>query len=192
MKRIAAGAVAMWLVAAGTVAADSLYNADNYSAWVADHPAFRPGDNLTVLITEIASVSTTAATSTNKSGAVSGALTGTTPSAGNLGLNLQEEFDGGGTIERKGKFLAQLTVAVQSVDANGDLWVKGEQEIEVNNERQWIALEGRIRMRDIRSDNTVLSSRVGDAKIKYVGKGVLAEKQHPGFLTRLLDWLWIL
>jgi flagellar L-ring protein FlgH len=191
MKRIAGYGMAVWLMAVGTVWADSLYKADEYSAWVADHPAFRPGDNLTVLITEIASVSTSANTSTNKSGSASGALTGTRPS-GNFALNLEDEFNGGGTIERQGKFLAQLTVAVQSVDENGDLWVKGEQEIEVNNERQWIALEGRVRLRDIRSDNTVLSSRVGDARIKYVGKGVLAEKQRPGILTRILGWLWIL
>lgn len=170
---------------------DNLLNRETYRPLVADHRAYRPGDNLTVLITETASASATARTTTNKKGSVTGAANAN-DDAVSAGANLAEEFAGGGSIERTGRLLAQITVVVQSVDGNGDLLVKGEQEILVNDDKQWISVEGRVRSPDIRSDNTVLSTRVSDARIKYSGKGLLAEKQKPGILTRFLSWLRIL
>jgi len=181
----------MAAVAAAGAAADGLLDRDSYRPLVADQRAYRPGDNLTVLITETASASATAKTTTNKKGTVSGSANANGEPV-SAGADLAEDFAGGGTIERTGRLLAQLTVMVQSVDRNGDLWVKGEQEILVNDERQWISVEGRVRQVDIRSDNSVLSNRVSDAKIKYTGKGLLAEKQKPGILTRFLSWLGIL
>jgi flagellar L-ring protein FlgH len=171
--------------------ADSLYDQSRFRSFVSDHRAYRSGDKLTVLITEIASVSTTANTTTGKDGTVSATLR-TRNENTDVGAGLGEDFSGGGKIERTGKLVAQLTVTIQSVDANGDLVVKGEQEIEVNDERQWLALEGRVRPEDVKADNTVYSSRISDAKIKYTGNGLLAEKQKPGILTRFLSWLRIL
>jgi len=31
---------------------------------------------------------------------------------------------------------------------------------------------------------------VADAKIEYYGNGVVSEKQRPGWLARLLDYVW--
>ncbi|TMG75878.1 MAG: flagellar basal body L-ring protein FlgH, partial [Betaproteobacteria bacterium] len=103
-----------------------------------------------------------------------------------------EDFKGGGKIERAGKLLGRITVAVQSVEANGNLRVKGDQEIFVNEEKQRISVEGSVRPQDILTDNTVLSTRLGQAKIEMIGQGLLAEKQKPGILTRFLSWLGIL
>jgi flagellar L-ring protein precursor FlgH len=69
------------------------------------------------------------------------------------------------------------------------MWVTGEQLVEINDETQRIRLEGRVRPQDITENNSVLSSRLSDAKISYVGDGVLAERQKPGWLARLLIWL---
>jgi flagellar L-ring protein precursor FlgH len=70
--------------------------------------------------------------------------------------------------------------------------VSGEQLIKVNDERQEIVLSGRVRPIDIAENNTVVSSRLADARISYVGDGVLGEKQRPGILTRILSWLRII
>lgn len=179
------------LALTGHVTADSLFQEQGFHALVADQRAWRPGDNLTVVITEIASVSATANTETKKDGSVYGKVR-TRDDNIDIGGGLGEEFNGTGRIERSGRMIAQLTVTVLGVEPNGDLRVKGSQEITVNNERQWIALEGRVRGQDIRTDNTVLSSRVSDARIEYTGKGILAEKQRPGILTRFLSWLRLL
>jgi flagellar L-ring protein precursor FlgH len=190
--RIAKAAIAgiAWSLMA-PVAADSLLNRDVYRPLVADQRAYRPGDNLTVLITETASASATAKTVTNKKGGVTGSASANDDSV-SAGANLGEEFTGGGSVERTGRLLGQITVVVQAVVGSGDLLVKGEQEILVNDDKQWISVEGRVRPSDVRSDNTVLSTRIGDARIKYSGNGLLAEKQKPGILTRFLSWLKIL
>jgi len=179
------------LVSADSVMADSLFNRDGFHAFAADHRAFRPGDSLTVVVTEIATATSTAKTTTNKDGTVSAKLNKKND-AFDLSTGLGETFDGGGTTERTGKLLAKITVTVLSVDEHGVLSIKGEQTIDVNNERQSISMTGRVRPQDIGQDNTVESSRITDAHIEYIGDGVLAEKQRPGILTRILSWLRIL
>ena len=181
------------------VLGDSLLERESYRPLVADQRALRPGDNLTVLITESAVASTTATTATNKEGSVSAAANAARNNNNvpynrsfSGSIDLTEDFKGGGRIERTGKLLARLTVVVAAVEPNGVLVVHGEQDIYVNEERQHIALAGRVRPQDIGTDNTVLSTRLAQAKIEMSGQGLLAEKQKPGVLTRFLSWLRIL
>jgi flagellar L-ring protein precursor FlgH len=171
--------------------ADDLYSQKTYDALAADHRAFRAGDNLTVVVTEITSATTDARTTADKDGTVSGSanLHGV-PQQG--AFNLNDTFNGGGKIERSGKLLGRITVVVQSVESDGYMRVKGQQEIVVNGDRQKLIVEGRVRQQDVGSDNTVLSSRLSDSKISYTGAGVLSENQRPGIFTRLLSWLRIL
>jgi flagellar L-ring protein precursor FlgH len=175
----------------GAASGQSLYREDSFRSLTADHRAYRLGDALTVLVFENSSATTSADTSLDKQGSV-GATLSTTNSDKKANLTLNEDFAGKGRIQRSGKLLAQLTVNVTAVAPNGDLIVAGSQLIEVNDERQHILLQGRVRPLDISETNTVPSSRLADARISYVGDGVLAEKQHPGFLTRVLSWLGIL
>src|SRR3990172_935237 len=121
--------------ASAAVTADPLYREGDFRPLVADSRALRVGDNLTVIVTEFASVTTNARTATDKDGAISGTLQGTNSSKrGSVGL--AEDFSGGGRIERSGKVTAQITVVVQSINVNGDLRVKGKQDISVNDEVQ--------------------------------------------------------
>ncbi|MBI3900286.1 MAG: flagellar basal body L-ring protein FlgH [Gammaproteobacteria bacterium] len=172
--------------------ADSLFDATQFRPLSGDQRALRVGDNLTVIVTEFASLTTSARTATDKQADLGVNITGSTSGTKFGTGNVSEDFSGGGKIERSGKLVAQLTVVVQSVEANGDLRVKGEQEIEFNEEKQMLYVEGRVRPQDIQSNNSVLSTRLSDAKIRYTGDGLLAEKQSPGILTRFLGWLHIL
>lgn len=171
--------------------AEDLYSRESYDALAADHRALRVGDNLTVVVTEITSSTTDARTTADKDGTVSGSAT-LHQRQQQAAFNLNETFNGGGTIERSGKLLARLTVVVQSVENDGNLRVKGEQSIVVNGDKQKLIVEGRVRLQDVAVDNTVLSSRLSEAKISYTGSGVLSEKQRQGLLTRILSWLRIL
>jgi flagellar L-ring protein precursor FlgH len=171
--------------------ADDLYSPTTYDAVAADHRALRIGDNLTVVVTEITSSTTDARTTADKDGTVSGSANLHSRQQ-QAAFNLNETFTGGGSIERSGKLLARLTVVVQSVEPDGNLRVKGQQDITVNGDRQKLVLEGRVRQQDIGADNTVLSSRLSESKISYTGSGVLSEKQRQGLLTRILSWLRIL
>lgn len=158
-------------------------------SFFADHKAVAAGDTLTVLITESASATETARTSTNKSDNANVNLT--TPSRGQRqwGVGLGGTFSGGGQMERSGQLLAKLSVVVDRRDENGNLIVHGEQDIELNGEHQRIHLEGAVRPDDIAADNTVPSWRIMHAKIALVGKGILAHAQSPGIISRILQWL---
>lgn len=177
---------------AGSVLADSLFDDSRYRAFVADPKAVHVGDNLTVVVTEIASMTTTARTTTDKDASLAATVRDTDRTRIQGGIDIGEDFSGGGRIERGGKLVAQVTVVVQEVRPNGDLWVKGEQEILVNEETQKLVVEGRVRREDIRADNSVPSNRLSEAKIAFTGEGLLAEKQKPGILTRFLSWLRLL
>ena len=72
------------------------------------------------------------------------------------------------------------------------MYVSGRQQILVNGEKQLIELSGRVRPIDVTEANTVLSSRIADANITYIGDGILAEKQKQGILTHILGWLGLL
>jgi flagellar L-ring protein precursor FlgH len=153
----------------------------------ADRKAQRAGDKLTVVITEAASATATARTRADKEESVFGKINQPDERPWNLDLSFGNDFEGGGQIQRSGRLLGKLTVVVQSVDAQGNLGVVGEQDIRVNNEQQRIALSGVVRPEDIGPDNTVASSRIANARIDFKGEGVLARKQSPGLMTKLFD-----
>ena len=183
--------IAVMLLLPALGAAESLYNEASYRPLTSDQRAYREGDVLTVLIVENSSASTTADTTTNKRGGV-GISIGTTTRQEKGSVDINEDFSGKGRIQRSGRLLAQLSVTVVAVLENGDLQIQGSQLIEVNQEKQHIQLAGRVRPSDITEGNAVLSTRIADAKIVYVGDGLLGEKQRPGILTRFLSWLGIL
>jgi flagellar L-ring protein precursor FlgH len=181
------------------VNADSLFDQASFRSAAADRKAYQVGDALTILIMENTSAQTSAQTITTKSGGPSLKLS--LPSVNAIGLKetnksasigMQEDFSGKGNIARSGKLLGTITVIVQSVEANGDLNVKGEQLIEINEDKQAIKLEGRVRMADIVENNTIESTRIANAKISYIGDGVLASRQHPGILSIVLSLLGLL
>lgn len=157
-------------------------------SFFADPRARQPGDMLTVIITETASVAQTARTKSDKSQSLNGTLTRSASDQVQKGGELDSHYDGGGSIERKGKMLAKLAVRVVSVDEYGNLSIVGDQEILINNERQTMRLAGIVRPSDIDTDNTVLSWRVSGARIALTGQGFLSRKQSPGPIAQLLSY----
>ena len=73
---------------------------------------------------------------------------------------------------------------------NGNLFIRGTRQVQVNNENQFIRVEGLVRPEDISSSNIVLSTFVAEAKIELFGQGVVSDKQQVGWLTRILDYVW--
>lgn len=107
-----------------------------------------------------------------------------------LSTNFQSNFSGSGTTSRSGTITANVEALVREVLPNGHLYIEGSKRITLNNETQLITVSGTIRPEDIRPDNTILSSLIADVRIKYTGFGIIADKQKPGPLTRLLDAIW--
>jgi len=102
----------------------------------------------------------------------------------------QNSYDGSGATSRKDRIIAMLSAKVVEVYPNGNMMIEGRREVTLNNERQFIQLSGIIRPKDIGSDNVVISSAIADARITLTGKGVIADKQNPGYGHRFFDFIW--
>jgi len=164
---------------------------DEPKSFVADPRARQPGDVLTVVITEAASVTQTARTQADKAQSAGGSL-----DLGAAGLRhksgeLDTHYDGGGSIERTGHMLGKLAVRVVGVDQYGNLSVAGEQQIVINNERQTMKVQGVVRASDIETDNTIASWRITGARIELTGRGFLSRKQAPGLIAQILSYFGV-
>ena len=100
------------------------------------------------------------------------------------------DFKGSGETNREGTLVGTITAKVVEVMPNNNLLLEARKELTINNEKQILVLRGMIRPDDILADNTVLSTRISDAKIYFVGDGVVQDKQRPGWLVRVLDNVW--
>ncbi len=163
---------------------DSLYK---------DKKAFKIGDVLTVIVSESASASHSANTAAKKSSANSVSW-GTRGAFGapfqDFGIGGKEDFSGGGKSQRSGALTGHITLRVTDVLPNGNLVVNGNRVITVNDEKQVMEITGIVRPEDVTADNTVMSTLIADAQIKYNGKGAVAEKARMGLISRALSMLF--
>jgi flagellar L-ring protein precursor FlgH len=186
-------AVLAWPAAAGG-SAQSLFDEASYRPLVAEDKARRIGDVLTVVVQESSSASSTADLRGQRSVAASAQLQLTgIPDRGNgphaVTASTANDSSGAGRTQRSGRLLAQLSVRVLEVLANGDLLVSGQQSLKINGEEQLITLSGIVRPRDIADGNSVLSSRLASARIEFDGEGFVTDQSKPGLLARLLNLL---
>jgi len=168
-----------------------------------DHKARRVGDIVTVSIVEASAASNQAATKSGRKSSVSGGMESffnlekRYPSShpffnpfSSVKGGLESSFDGSGSTSRSGKLTAYLTARVREVLPNGNLRIEGSREVMVNSERQYLLLSGIVRPKDISNSNVVLSTCIAEARIAYSGAGTVDDRQHPGWMARILDSVW--
>lgn len=177
------------LAAAGPARAESLYDPATYRALAADRKAFRPGDILTVQVIENSSAASSTDTSTQRRNGLDASLRLLDGKQWGVSGATTGEFAGGGSTQRANRLLAVLTVTVREVLPNGDLQVAGEQLLTINEEQQRVNVAGRVRPQDVTADNVVLSTRLADARIEYLGEGDLTRRQRRAWWRKLLDWV---
>lgn len=162
-----------------------------------DLKAGRIGDILTVRLRE----QTVASKSANTSTAKSSSATLTNPSV--LGravtrdgdsllggsLSGQTNFDGEGSSNQSNRLEGDITVTVVERYANGNLRIRGEKWVTLNQGQEFIRLSGIIRPFDIEPDNSVSSTKIADARITYSSKGALAAANRMGLFARFFNSL---
>jgi flagellar L-ring protein precursor FlgH len=104
--------------------------------------------------------------------------------------NANTSFDGSGKTSREESLTTTVTAVVKAIQPNGNMELEAKRTVSVNNENQVMVLHGVIRPEDVDGLNSVLSSRVAQARIEYYGEGVVSEKQNPGWMHRIIDHLW--
>jgi flagellar L-ring protein precursor FlgH len=85
---------------------------------------------------------------------------------------------------------AKVTAVVKQVLPNGTMVIEGAKSLTLNKEVQNFRITGIVRREDILPNNTVRSENIAEAIIAMNGKGMIADRQRRGILTRLLDWLF--
>lgn len=186
----------------------SLYQVNQGLSLFADPRARRVGDILVVRLVENTNATKSASTTTKKENAVDIAnpnLFGTTvvwdgstrlPLANTTGLDLSanlssaSDFKGDGGSSQKNSLVGSLSVTVVEVLANGNMLVRGEKQIGINQGSEYVRLAGIVRPQDVLPDNSVLSTQVADARISYRGKGALADANANGWLGRFFMSPW--
>lgn len=98
--------------------------------------------------------------------------------------NTENSLEGSGTANRSGELSGTLTAVVTKVHANGYLAIKGRKAVTVNEEVQYLQVSGLVRPEDVNRDNVVPSSRIANARMGYVGEGVIARQQDEGWFPK--------
>lgn len=159
-----------------------------------DRTARRVGDLITIVITEQSASSFKAGTSAKKSDDNSVAQKLFIGFLDRIfkpfSTNANSSNKGEGDTSQTGKMTARMSAVVKHVYPNGTMIIEGSRNLMTNKELQIIKLSGVIRRDDIRPDNTVSSDRIAEAEIRMEGKGLIADRQRRGLLTRILDWLF--
>lgn len=94
---------------------------------------------------------------------------------------------GKGTIERSEEIRLQVAAIVTDTLPNGNMVIRGSQEVRVNNELRVLNVVGVVRPRDISGNNTISYDKIAEARISYGGRGRLSEVQQPPYGQQILD-----
>jgi flagellar L-ring protein FlgH len=159
-----------------------------------DQKATRVGDAVTVLVVESSSASNDAQTSAERESNISFSAAGQAGTSSlpdvSLGVGSGNSFKGQGATSSRGSLRAKISARVDSVLPNGNLVINGKRTIVINGEEQVITLAGIVRPSDVQADNSVYSYNISDAQIAFEGSGIVSRAQGPGWITKLLHWLF--
>ncbi|WP_432768781.1 MAG: flagellar basal body L-ring protein FlgH [Sphingopyxis sp.] len=162
-----------------------------YVALTSGGRAGRVGDIVTIQLVE-----RTAATKSNAAGTQRGGSIGLTPPAtgplslfnpSDIGMGGDQAFKGKGDASQSNALSGEVSVTVAAVYPNGTMLVRGEKLLTLNRGDERVQISGIVRAIDIGPDNRVLSTRVADANIRYVGKGEIARASRQGWLQRFFS-----
>ena len=166
----------------------SLYNPARYISLAGDRRARRVGDLVTILLVERtqARKSSSADTARNSNSALRlpDVLPFNRVPEGLTSGGMTQGFKGSGSAAQDNQLSGELTVTVARVLPNGVLIVAGEKRLTLNRGEEQVQLTGLVRIDDLGPDNSIPSTRVADARIRYSGSGQVADQSRQGWLAR--------
>jgi flagellar L-ring protein precursor FlgH len=176
----------------------SIYHDMQNMELFSDARAHRVGDILTVTLVEATQASKKSSTSTSKTDktaidapTILGQSLSIGGKAADITTNAGRSFDGDGSSSQSNQLTGQITVTVAQRLTNGNLLVRGEKWLTINQGQELVRISGIVRVQDIAQDNSVASTRVADARITYSGRGTLADANTQGWLSRFFSSKWM-
>lgn len=177
------------------VVTGAIYQANDTVSLFADYKAHRVGDILTIVLEEKTDASKAAKTSTAKDDTVNLPI----PSIAGGGVSIggrsvfsadataNRSFKGQGASTQSNSLSGDVAVTVAKVLSNGNLVVRGEKLVSLNQGNEYLRISGIVRPADISTNNSVISTQVADARISYGGSGAVADANSMGWLGRFFQ-----
>lgn len=174
----------------------SIFQAGRSVRLFEDNKAFRIGDVLSVTLSESTNASKSAATNTAKDNEVDISASAVFGSSGpsvngnqvlSSNLDGSRSFAGSGDSAQSNSLSGEIAVTVTDILPNGNMVVRGEKIIGLNQGSEFIRISGQVRPQDVSTGNIVLSRKIANARIYYGGGGVIAESNSKGWLARFFD-----
>ena len=157
----------------------------------ADRKACAVGDIVTIVISESTTLSTAKNTDNSKKGSTSvNAGVGIFDFLKAASAGGSDSFSAKGSATATNRSIANVTVTVTEVFPNGNMVLEGTQSIWQNKDEHKITFRGICRVDDILSNNTIPSTKIADATVRFDGKGPLNAKQRQGILTQIFNFLF--
>jgi flagellar L-ring protein precursor FlgH len=176
----------------------SIYQSGYDSRLFEDQTAKRVGDIITITLLEKTQAKKADDLKTQKDnqmsasapsifGFAASAFTGQSPTTS---LASSKQFTGTGAADQSNSLTGNISVTVVELLPNGNLSVRGEKRVTLNQGDEFIRLSGIVRPVDISSTNIITSDKVADVTIMYVGEGAMADASKMGWLARILQSPW--
>lgn len=160
-----------------------------------DIKARRIGDIITVKLQEKMDAKKKAASTAKKTnvdeygapsllGGTVGLAAGGVNLLGATSFDSSNSFKGQGDASQSNSLTGDISVTVVEVIPNGNLVVRGEKWVTINQGEEVIRFAGIVRPADIAPDNTIASGKVADARIIYSGDGLVNDATKKGWLSQ--------
>jgi flagellar L-ring protein precursor FlgH len=189
----------------GTAWSDSIYNSAGrpLSLYSTTKSEYKMGEIITILIVESFTASNTSSTKTDKETQLDMEfksfddifglknIFGKPLSANpNFGIDAENQFDSSGSSRRSSAITGTVTGQITEILPTGNLRIEASQTTVINDEKNRVVFIGTVRPQDITSQNTILSTRISNAEIRYEGVGPLSTVQKRGVITEFLEFIW--
>ena len=180
------------------VPSGSLFKPNYVNNIYSDSKAHRVGDIISVILSESTQAKKNAKTELKGNNSTSldpvlglGGLP-VTVGGESLQFSVSQDtnFKGDSKADQGNSLSGNISVHVLKVLANGNLMIRGEKWLTLNNGDEYIRLTGVIRSKDINSNNTILSNKVANARIQYAGTGAFADLNEQGWLSKFFTSKW--
>jgi len=176
----------------------SLFNTHLMNNIYSDSKARRVGDIISVILNESTQANKSSKTELKKENTTTlkpiiGFGGKTVNFQGNsigLGADQKSNFIGDSAADQGNSLTGNISVNVLKVLSNGNLIIRGEKWMTLNNGDEYIRLTGIIRSLDISANNTITSDKIANARIQYAGTGSFAEVQEQGWLSKFFNSGW--
>ena len=176
----------------------SLFKVNYVNNIYSDSKAHRVGDIISVILSESTQAKKNAKTELKKENSamldpiigLGGTAVNFKNDALQFGFNQGSDFSGDSKSNQGNSLSGNISVHVLRVLPNGNLMIRGEKWMTLNNGDEYIRLTGVIRAQDISSGNTITSSKIANARIQYAGTGTFADMQEQGWLSSFFSSSW--